>query len=196
MCKKQSADLVLLVDQSESIVRRDYDTMKTFMSSLVGSFPVSPDLVRVGVAQFSDDQQKEFYLNEYTTLAEVTRHIMAMVQGGGGTKMGGALRLIKEFFHASTGSRAGAGVSQNLVLMTDGRSDDRVEQAAAVLRGMAVEMFVIGVGSDVEEKDLKKITPESNRIFTVTDFNSLASIKEKVVTAICTSEPPGESAGS
>ena len=86
VCKKQSADLVLLVDQSESIVRRDYDTMKTFMSSLVGSFPVSPDLVRVGVAQFSDDQQKEFYLNEYTTLAEVTRHIMAMVQRGGGPR--------------------------------------------------------------------------------------------------------------
>ena len=188
-CKKQKADLVLLIDQSRSISDADYSLMKNFTISLIRSFNVSQDLVRVGVAQFDSAPQHEFYLNRFATEAEVTKHILAMVQRNGQTHIGAALKFIKGYFQKSTGSRVGAGVSQNLVLMTDGKSADDVGPPAKVLRGMGIETFVIGIG-DINQQQLKEI---ANNPFTVENFSSLASIKTNVVKTICDSVPPGES---
>ncbi|XP_030214555.1 collagen alpha-6(VI) chain isoform X3 [Gadus morhua] len=186
-CKKQKADLVLLIDQSRSISDADYSLMKNFTISLIRSFNVSQDLVRVGVAQFDSAPQHEFYLNRFATEAEVTKHILAMVQRNGQTHIGAALKFIKGYFQKSTGSRVGAGVSQNLVLMTDGKSADDVGPPAKVLRGMGIETFVIGIG-DINQQQLKEI---ANKPFTVENFSSLASIKTNVVKTICDSVPPG-----
>ncbi|CAL8354360.1 unnamed protein product, partial [Arctogadus glacialis] len=188
-CKKRKADLVLLIDQSGSISGADYTTLKDFMISLIRSFNVSQDLVHVAVAQFDSAPQHEFYLNRFATEAEVTEHVLAMVQRGGGTKIGRALDFIKGYFQTSTGSRVGAGVSQNLVLMTDGQSQDDVGPLAKVLLGMGIETFVIGIG-DTDQQQLKEIT---NKPFTVENFSSLANIKTNVVQTICDSVPPGES---
>ncbi|XP_030225221.1 collagen alpha-6(VI) chain isoform X3 [Gadus morhua] len=184
VCKKEKADLVLLVDTSESITDADYSTMKTFMTNLVGSFKISQDLVRVGVAQFSSQPKKEFYLNQFNTEEEVTKNILDMVQQKEGTMIGRALDFIKSYFKTSAGSRIKSSVSQNLVLLTDGESNDNVVQAAEVLREMGIEIFVIGIGA-VNKLELKKITANSDRIFTVQDFGSLAKIKQKVVETIC-----------
>ena len=178
----------MLVDTSESITDADYSTMKTFMTNLVGSFKISQDLVRVGVAQFSSQPKKEFYLNQFHTVEEVTKNILDMVQQKEGTMIGRALDFIKSYFKTSAGSRIKSSVSQNLVLLTDGESNDNVVQAAEVLREMGIEIFVIGIGA-VNKLELKKITANSDRIFTVQDFGSLAKIKQKVVETIC--EKPG-----
>ncbi|CAL8249499.1 unnamed protein product [Boreogadus saida] len=186
-CQKRKADLVLLIDQSTSISDADYTTLKNFMISLIRSFNVSQDLVRVGVAQFNTAPQHEFYLNQLATEAEVTAHILAMVQRRGGTHIGEALKFIKGYFQKSTGSRMDVGVSQNLVLMTDGQSQDDVGPPAKELWRMRVEVFVIGIG-DINQQQLKEI---SDNPFTVKDFSSLANIKTKVVKTICDSVPPG-----
>lgn len=188
-CAKQKADLVLLMDQSGSINSNDYITMKTFMADLVGSFTLSEDLVRVGVAQFSSSPQKEFYLNQYKTGEEIKKHILAMVQQGGGTQIGRALDFIREYFQTSSGSRINSDVSQNLLLITDGESQDSVRHAAEVLSEMGVEIVAIGIGS-VNAMELERIT---KHIFTVQDFGSLGNIRQKVFNTICQSKIKEES---
>ncbi|KAM4600729.1 collagen alpha-6(VI) chain-like isoform 2-T2 [Polymixia lowei] len=183
-CEKQQADLVLLVDQSGSIVSNDYKIMKTFMADLVSSFKISQEFVRVGVAQFSSTPQKEFYLNQFYTEAEVKQQILAMTQLGGGTNIGKALSFIRDYFQASRGSRISAGISQNLVLITDGDSQDDVEDAAEALRDLGIEVFAVGIG-DVHILELLQITGNSEKVFTVQNFGSLANIKKKVVDTIC-----------
>lgn len=192
-CEKQEADLVFLIDQSGSIDPKDYTTMKNFMTELVTSFKVSEDFVRVGVAQFSSTPQKEFYLNQFYTEAEVNKHILAMHQLGGGTNIGQALDYIREYFQASHGSRISSGISQNLVLITDGDSQDDVEEAAERLRTLGIEVFAIGIGQ-VHDLELLQITGTPQRLFTVQNFGSLANIKQKVVDTICksASDAPGE----
>ena len=78
VCEKEKADLVLLIDTSESISNADYSTMTAFMTELIRSFKISQELVRVGVAQFSSRPQKEFYLNQFHTAEEVTKNILDM----------------------------------------------------------------------------------------------------------------------
>ncbi|KAM6968128.1 collagen alpha-6(VI) chain [Aplochiton taeniatus] len=187
-CEKQKADLVMLIDDSGSINAADYATMKKFMTDLVASFNISQDFVHVGVAQFSSEPQKEFYLNQYNSQGAVSDHITKMTQRGGGTMIGQALGFISQYFQSSTGSRISAGVSQNLVLITDGDSQDGVEQNAMKLRALGIEVFVIGIG-DVHDLELLQIAGSPQRFFTVQNFGSLANIKQQVVDTICKSTP-------
>ncbi|CAL8337061.1 unnamed protein product [Gadus morhua 'NCC'] len=189
VCKKEKADLVLLVDTSETITDTHFSIMTTFMTDLIGSFKISKDQVRVGVAQFSSKPLKEFYLNQFHTVEEVTRNILDMVRQKEGTKIGKALDFIKSYFEASTGSRISSSVSQSLVvIMDDGSLDDPVQEAE-VLRGMGIQIIFIGVGV-FNKLDLKKITADTDLIFTVQDFGALAKIKKKVVETICEKPVP------
>ncbi|XP_043972363.1 collagen alpha-6(VI) chain isoform X1 [Gambusia affinis] len=188
VCEKQEADLVFLVDQSGSISSNDYSIMKNFTIELVNSFKVGEDLVRVGLAQFSSDFQHEFYLNQFYQEAEVSTHIFNMRHKGGGTNIGLALDSISEYFEASNGCRRSLGISQNLVLITDGDSQDEVEQPADRLRALGIEMFAIGIG-DVHDLQLLQITKDPRKMFTVQNFGSLDAIKQKVVDTICKSKP-------
>nr|XP_033497526.1 collagen alpha-6(VI) chain-like isoform X1 [Epinephelus lanceolatus] len=189
VCEKQQADLVFLVDQSGSIGTADYATMKKFTTDLVNSFKVSEKFVRVGLAQFSSSFQHEFYLNQYYSEQVVNKHILEMKQRGGGTMIGRALDSIRVYFEASQGSRRSAGISQNLVLITDGESQDDVEDAADRLRALGIEVFAIGIG-DVHNLELLQITGTPERLFTVQNFGSLEKIRQKVVDTICKSKPP------
>ncbi|KAM8826189.1 collagen alpha-6(VI) chain-like isoform 1-T1 [Synchiropus picturatus] len=189
-CEKQQADLVLLVDQSGSIKVHEYAIMKNFTKDLVGSFQVHKDFVRVGLAQFNSGFQHEFFLNQFYGVDDIYNHITGMVQQGGGTNIGLALERIQAYFEASRGSRRSSGVSQNLVLITDGMSDDDVLGPAVKLREMGVVVFAIGIGN-VHSLELQQITGSPKRLFTVKDFDSLKEIKQTVVETIC-SEPEDE----
>lgn len=194
VCEKQQADLVFLVDQSGSIQTGDYALMKNFTTELVKSFRVSQEMVRVGLAQFSSQFQHEFYLNQFSTEAEVSDHILGMTQTGGGTNIGLALKEIRAYFESLRGSRRSEGISQNLVLITDGESQDDVEVPADELRALGIEMFAIGIG-DVHDLELLQITGTPQRLFTVQNFGSLENIKQKVVDTICKSKPSGDPSG-
>lgn len=168
--------------------------MKKFTTELLKSFKVSKDLVRVGLAQFSDIFQHEFYLRDFYSEDTLTKHILDMAQRGGGTLIGSALDSIRNYFEALQGSRRSAGVSQNLVLITDGESQDDVEDAADRLRALGIEVFAIGIG-DVHDLELLQITGTPERLFTVQNFDSLENIKQKVIDTICESKPSKESSG-
>lgn len=184
-----------MLDQSGSIQPNDYTTMKKFTSDLISSFKVSKDLVHVGLAQFSSSFQNEFYLNQYFTEQAIGQHLASMQQLGGGTNIGLALNSIRDYFEVSRGSRTDEGISQNLVLITDGESQDDVEEAARLLRGLGVEVFAIGIGN-AHDLELLQIAGSPEKVFTVKNFGNLENIKQKVVDTICKSklipDRPGE----
>lgn len=186
-CPKEQADLVFLLDQSGSISPTDYSIMINFTAELVNGFSVSKKNVHVGLAQFSTENKHEFYLNKYDSSSDVIAHIKSLNHSGGGTLIGKALNYIKDYFKPSQGSRAG--ISKNLVLITDGDSQDNVKPAADLLKNLGIEVFTIGIGN-VHDVELLQIAGVRERLFRVENFNGLDQIKSKVVDTICDSKPP------
>lgn len=168
-------------------------TMKNFTVDLVNSFNVAKDLVRVGLAKFSFDFKHEFFLDGYSDRQAIVSHIQGLGQRYGGTKIGLALKSIRKYFAAAHGGRKAEGISQNLVLITDGKSEDLVEEEAHILRSMGVEVFVIGIG-DISMLELLQIAGTPKRMFTVQNFNDLEEIKLKVINTICESKPEPQTA--
>ncbi|KAJ8371487.1 hypothetical protein AAFF_G00308050 [Aldrovandia affinis] len=184
VCDKERADLVILMDGSTSINEEEFKIMKKFMSDLAASFHVSQEHVRIGMAQFSYEPQKEFYLNQHDNIADIKERILALQKLEGGTNIGRALHFIREFFEASAGSRIAQGVSQSLLVITDGDSEDEVEHPANLLRALGINMFVIGVGH-IHSFELLQIAGSQNRFFTVQNFAGLEKIKANLVDSIC-----------
>ncbi|XP_034057183.1 LOW QUALITY PROTEIN: collagen alpha-6(VI) chain-like [Gymnodraco acuticeps] len=183
-CKGKQADLIFLLDQSSSINTEDHDMMKNFTASIVNSFTISKDRVRIGLAQFSDKPQDEFDLNSYFREEDLIGHIQNLKYTGGDTFLGKALVHISKYFDDSRV------VPKNLVLISDGGSHDDVEDAADYLRIHNISVFAIGVG-DIHDLELLQITGNPERLLTVQNFNGLENIKQDLVDILCDDPGPG-----
>ncbi|KTF91476.1 hypothetical protein cypCar_00012955 [Cyprinus carpio] len=183
-CHMEVADMVFLIDGSESINDESWRTMIAFLLNVVDQLRISPELFRIGIAQFSSSYRKEFYLNEHKDLEGVKLAIRQIQQIKEGTKIGNALSSVVEFFEESKGSRTASGVPQNLVLITDGISSDSVNEAAEYLRRLRINVFVIGIG-DVLMSQLSYIAGSLDRVFRVQDFSYLNMTTATFVEALC-----------
>ncbi|XP_048008437.1 collagen alpha-6(VI) chain isoform X1 [Megalobrama amblycephala] len=183
-CRNEAADLVFLIDGSKSISDKSWNTMITFLLNVMNKLRITPEHFRIGIAQFSSSYQKEFYLNEYEDVDGVKSAIQRIRQMKGNTLIGEALRNVVEFFQESKGSRKKSRVPQNLVLITDGVSADKVNKAAENLRRIQIKVFVIAIGA-FSLPQLSYIAGSPDRLFTVQSFNHLKLATAPFVDSIC-----------
>lgn len=189
-CQNMVADLVFLIDGSESINEESWKTMIDFLLNVVDKLRITPERFRIGVAQFSNLYQKEFYLNEYKDADGVKSAIRQIKQIKEGTYIGNALRNVVEFFEETKGSRRQNNVPQNLVLITDGVSSDSVDEAADGLRRLQINVFVIGIGIEtVSMPQLSYIAGSPDRLFKVQNFNYLNLTTATFVDTLCIPGP-------
>uniref|UniRef100_A0A8C7EDV7 VWFA domain-containing protein n=1 Tax=Nothoprocta perdicaria TaxID=30464 RepID=A0A8C7EDV7_NOTPE len=186
VCSHQLADLVFLIDGSESISENNFSIMKNFMKEIVDSFIVSKDDVHVGVVQYSQDPQKEFSLKDFYTSTSIKDQIDSIVQLRSSTYTGKGLRFVRSLFEPANGSRIRQGVSQNLIVITDGYSADEVDDAAMALRREGILLFAVGVGT-INSFELLRIAGDAKRVFTVESFDALKTIKRHIVEEVCES---------
>ncbi|XP_072507408.1 collagen alpha-6(VI) chain [Notamacropus eugenii] len=189
-CEIEKADLVFLIDGSNSIHPNDFEKMKDFLVSVVDDFDIRPSKVHVGLAQFSHIYNPEFALGSFTTEEEVSARIGTTKQIFGYTHIGDALRHVEHYFRPETGSRINMGIQQVLLVLTDGRSQDEVAKAAEDLRRKGIDIYSLGIG-DVDEQQLIQISGTSDKKLTVDNFDELRKIKKRMVRNICTTR--GES---
>lgn len=172
------------MDGSGSISNNDFSVMKTFMKEVLDSFVISRNNVHVGVVQYSEEPQKEFSLNEFYNDVIIKERIDRIEQLKSSTYTGKALRFVHSLFQPVHGGRKKRGVSQNLIVITDGQSHDNVEDAAVDLRSDGVHVFAVGVGL-INSFDLLRIAGDAKRVFTVENFDALKTIKRTVVNELC-----------
>ncbi|KAM4580679.1 collagen alpha-6(VI) chain-like isoform 1-T2 [Odontesthes bonariensis] len=176
------SDVVFMLDYSSSINPDEHKLVLNFTAEVINNFDVGKDFVRVGLVQFSDDPQHEFYLDTYSQSQDMVKHVLNLEYRGGDTYIGEALRFVMAYFKASRGGRTD--VPKTLVLVTDGDSHDDVDLDAEELRNIGIEILVIAIG-DVYDLQLLQITGDPEKLFTVRNFNNLGNIKTKVSEAIC-----------
>ncbi|XP_045153630.1 collagen alpha-4(VI) chain-like, partial [Echinops telfairi] len=177
----EKADIYFLMDGSGSITQDDFLEMKVFMNEVIRMFQVGPDRVQFGVVQYAYDTQSQLILGQYASVAGLKTAIEGIRQMRGGTHTGQALHDIKQII-ADT---ARGGVPRYLVVITDGRSEDPVAEAAEALRRDAVIIYAIGV-RDAHTDELRQMA--GDKIFFVNEFDSLKDIQQDVVQDICSSE--------
>ncbi|KAJ6666491.1 hypothetical protein lerEdw1_020214, partial [Lerista edwardsae] len=181
------ADLVFLIDGSNSISDSDFTKMKNFLQDVVHPFNTAQN-VQVGIAQYSDRYREEFSLDVFPDKSELETQIGRIRQMEGlQTYIGAALEKVKHYFTPEGGSRINEKIEQILLVITDGRSHDKVVKAAEDLRKKGVDIYAIGVGK-IDHLQLSQIAGSSDRKYTVDNFSELKVIKKRLVDDICEEE--------
>ncbi|XP_061097107.1 collagen alpha-1(XII) chain-like [Conger conger] len=191
------ADIILLVDGSWSIGFMNFRTIRTFIGRMVGVFNIGPNLVQIGLAQYSDDPKTEWHLNAYKTRKELLDAVANLPYKGGNTMTGLALNnILQNNFKPNVGLRPDS--KKIGVLITDGKSQDEIIINSENLRKEGIELYAVGV-KNADENELRSIAsdPDDIHMYNVEDFSDLLDIVDRLTDNLCNSfkgsdgpEPP------
>ncbi|XP_059933079.1 collagen alpha-3(VI) chain-like isoform X3 [Gadus macrocephalus] len=182
------ADVYFLVDSSWSMGQQNFEHVKHFLLGVIKALHErAGDSFQYALVQYSATPHTQFKLNTYAAAEDAMEHVAAMRYRGGGTRTGLGLDfLIRAHMTTASGSRAGGGVSQLVVVLTDGRSQDDVSEPARVLHLAGVEVFAVGV-QGAAEWELKEMAsrPADSHVLSVDSFVALRDITQDLVAGIC-----------
>nr|XP_020464293.1 collagen alpha-1(XII) chain-like [Monopterus albus] len=179
------ADLVFLVDGSWSVGRENFRHIRSFIAGLAGAFDIGEDKTRVGVVQYSTDTRTEFPLTRYTRRTDLLQAINSLPYKGGNTMTGDAIDyLLRNIFTEAAGSRKA--FPKIAMIITDGKSQDPVEEHAKRLRNIGVEIFVLGIkGADEAELREMASTPYNKHVYNVPSFDEIQEVEKSIISEVC-----------
>ncbi|KAF3838994.1 hypothetical protein F7725_017711 [Dissostichus mawsoni] len=181
------ADIVFIVDESASIGNENFRLMREFLHLIVSSLDVSPKRVRVGIVTYNDVSTPQVFLNSFNDKDELLEYIKILPYNGGGTKTGEALNFTREnVFIKEKGCRKENGVQQVAVVITDGKSQDEVSEAAITLRRAGVTIYALGIKDAIESELLEMAShPPDQHVFTRKSFTELTHLKQTLQKILC-----------
>ncbi|KAK9529079.1 hypothetical protein VZT92_013196 [Zoarces viviparus] len=181
----QAADIVFLVDGSSSIGRANFLQVKGFIAGIIKPYAssVSESGIRFGVIQYSDTSRVEFTFSTYLVGTELVNAVENLNYKGGNTRTGAGLKFVADNFFNPASSRD---VAKITILITDGKSQDSVEEPAQKLRSQGVHVYAVGIKS-ADMNELAKIASQPVGDFTsfVGDFKLLNTLLPLVSPQVC-----------
>lgn len=181
----ESANILVMMDSSASVGQKNFDTSKTFVRRLAERFLAAERqrgaVVRVGLGQYSRNARIEEGLT--ANLTHVVQRTEDMIFQNDGTNVLEAMDLAVRTLGGRGDSSGGR---KKLVLFSDGRSQaitpTQLENHVSGVANAGVEVFVIAVGTQVDEANLRMlvsrgrqddITYAQRHLFRIPDYPSL-----------------------
>ncbi|XP_039662111.1 LOW QUALITY PROTEIN: collagen alpha-4(VI) chain-like [Perca fluviatilis] len=182
------ADIVFLVDGSSSISPGNFQEVRSFLRNFIRALDIGPNKVHIGLAQYSDEPQKEFLLKDHSDKKSLLAAVERIQLVGGGTETGKAIDFLqKQYFTKEGGSRV-VEVPQIAIVITDGDSTDEVKEPAQKLRQDGVIVFGIGVG-EANRKQLESIAnwPPDRFLHSLDSYQALQEQMQMLLETVCLS---------
>ncbi|KAH3753954.1 hypothetical protein DPMN_188609 [Dreissena polymorpha] len=178
------ADIIFLIDGSDSISDQDYVRLKSFVATLIENFEVSQQAIHVGLIVYSSAIGDKVPLSPFKNkfllkaLARNLNHPRLGTDTGGGLEA--ASNMIRE--------QGRKNVPEMIVVITDGRSTIpyKTIMQAAKAKAEGITLIAIGVGKDIFSQELNVIASGPKYVSEVADFTSLESIINAMRDLICT----------
>ena len=178
---KGAIDLMLVLDRSGSIDPTELQTVKDAANAFVTALAPSTAGTHVGQTSFSDTGLLDLHLTDSESAAHAA--VNALVSGGFTNLFEGLDLANGELDNAHEHERPA--IHDVMVVITDGNPnrppDDANARAVAkaeadAARAAGVEIFVIGVGSDVDAPYLKTIADNDAHYFPAANFSDLQTV--------------------
>ncbi|EPY83030.1 hypothetical protein CB1_000602035 [Camelus ferus] len=182
-CRTAPTDLVFILDGSYSVGPENFEIVKKWLVNITKNFDIGPKFIQVGVVQYSDYPVLEIPLGSQDSGGKLVAAMEAIHYLGGNTRTGKAIQFALDYLFAKS-SRF---LTKIAVVLTDGKSQDEVKDAAEAARDSKITLFAIGVGSETEDAELRAIAnkPSSTYVFYVEDYIAISKIREVMKQKLC-----------
>uniref|UniRef100_A0A8C5T320 Matrilin 3 n=1 Tax=Malurus cyaneus samueli TaxID=2593467 RepID=A0A8C5T320_9PASS len=187
-CKNRPLDLVFIVDSSRSVRPEEFEKVKTFLSEMIDTLDVGERTTRVAVMNYASTVKVEFPLRTFFdkgSLKEAVSHIEPL---SAGTMTGLAIQTaMDEIFTEEMGSRPAAfNIPKVVIVVTDGRPQDQVQDVAASARTAGIEIYAVGVGrADMQSLRIMASEPLDEHVFYVETYGVIEKLTSKFREAFC-----------
>ena len=176
-------DLAFVIDASGSIEasgRGNFKRCLNFVKRLVASFKISPRYARVGAVVYSSKARRMFGFKRYFKKRELMKAIDRIPYLRRGTRTGYALWYAQRYLFRGQRRRC----KRVLIVMTDGRSSDRVRSRAKALHRSGINTFAIGIGKNYNMRQLIQIASSKRNVY-VARFRNLPNIVRVIKSKAC-----------
>ncbi|XP_059417896.1 collagen alpha-3(VI) chain-like isoform X2 [Carassius carassius] len=177
-----TANLVLLIDGSESIGAANFPLVRDMVVQLIEGLTIGRDAIRVALVVYGAVPEIQFYLKSYDNKESVLSAIQGLKYPGGyEANLGAALMEVADsVLGQDAGSRAEEEVPQMLVVISAGESTDDVNQGSRALMQASVYTFGIAMG-DSATAQLEAIATDKSFVLSAPDARAMASIGDKIL---------------
>ena len=176
-------DLAFVIDASGSIEasgRGNFKRCLNFVKRLVASFKISPRYARVGAVVYSSKARRMFGFKRYYKKRQLMKAIDRIPYLRRGTRTGYALWYAQRYLFRGQRRRC----KRVLIVMTDGRSSDRVRSRAKALHRSGINTFAIGIGKNYNMRQLIQIASSKRNVY-VARFRNLPNIVRVIKSKAC-----------
>lgn len=186
-CRTAPTDLVFILDGSYSVGPENFEIVKKWLVNITKNFDIGPKFIQVGVVQYSDYPVLEIPLGSHKSGENLMAAMESIHYLGGNTRTGKAIQFALDYLFAKS-SRF---LTKIAVVLTDGKSQDEVKDAAEAARDSKITLFAVGVGSETEDAELRAIAnkPSSTYVFYVEDYIAISKIREVMKQKLCEGKP-------
>lgn len=160
-----------MTDESGSVGAYNFQLTLEALRDTVARLDIDSGNVRVGVMCFQSSQRTIFNLDAYSTVSSMQTAIMNINYQSGGTRIGSAMKYTREnMFQAIHGDRPY--VTNIMVVMTDGVSNDNELYEAAQAKAADIVIFSVGIGNNLDLDMLNAIANDPS-YFLQTEYSQL-----------------------
>ena len=186
----KNVDIGFVIDSSNS--SSEYQQQKALVQQLSSYYDISRENTRAGVILYNDNAFPIVGLNSYKDSYVLWRAVGALPNLGGGNRKDKALITARRMFKAKRPqSLAGsAQASQILVFITEGAQSTvanmpSLEHVVHPLRKHGVRVVVVGIGRQVEYRELRSIAQDAGDIYLVSSLNDVEKVSRDLIKIIC-----------
>ncbi|NP_001038479.1 vWFA and Collagen domain-containing protein [Danio rerio] len=186
-CSTTPNDLAFIIDGSSSLGVPNFETAKRWLINITKGFDVSSRHTQVAVVQYSDTPRLEIPLGKHQNSQELVEAVGSVSYLGGNTRTGRAIKFATDHVFGMPNHTSQSPRNRIAVVLTDGRSQDDVEDAAMEARAQNIVLFAVGVGNEITNSELVSMAnkPASTYVLHVEDYNSIASIWDLMEQKLC-----------
>lgn len=144
----------------------------------------------MAVVQYSDTPRLEIPLGKHQNSQDLIQAISSIPYLGGNTRTGRAIKFATDHVFGMPNHTSPFARNRIAVVLTDGRSQDDVEDAAMEARAQNIVLFAVGVGNEITRAELVSVAnkPASTYVLHVEDYNSISSIWDLMEQKLCEGE--------
>lgn len=178
-------DLMLVVDGSASIDYSSWREAVSFCQQLINSFTISGNASHVGLTQFSQRAVLELALSgDKSAISNAIDHLRNH-QMRQNTAIGAGIETGEKDIEQLGRS----GVPHIMILITDGQNNEYPSPGAPSSKAKkeGTEIFVVGVGSGVDRRELESIAsqPTSKHVYYASNFKDLKNLISDITHVTC-----------
>ncbi|KAL4228503.1 hypothetical protein ACF0H5_011551 [Mactra antiquata] len=181
-CRK---DIVFVVDESSTVGYDGFHKIIDFITDIVTGLDIGTHGDQVSLLLFDYGPHLQWYLNDYTSKADLLNALTYVPYHNGSTQTDQALKFVREnVLQFQNGDRPSA--DNVVVVITDGRSNNHqaTVSEAKLLRNQGVEIIALGVGN-AANYELVDIAGSQSQALKVLGFDHLPNAEAKVLQLIC-----------